>query len=148
MHYFTSDWHIGHEKEFLYKPRGFNSIEEHDTALLLKCNQIVEPEDHLWILGDLCMGRNEKEWDRIYKALFCKNIHFIIGNHDTNNKCERYEKKYGFINEGLAAVIKVSKRRSIFLSHYPTIVGNYENGGPSMWNLSGHTHMKNKFYDN
>ena len=56
MIYFTSDWHIGHNKEFLYKPRGFETIEQHDIAILLKCNQIVKPEDELWILGDLALG--------------------------------------------------------------------------------------------
>lgn len=30
----TSDLHIGHNKEFVYKERGFQSIEEHDSALL------------------------------------------------------------------------------------------------------------------
>lgn len=34
MIYLTSDLHFGHNKEFLYKPRGFNSIEAHDEQII------------------------------------------------------------------------------------------------------------------
>lgn len=32
--WFTSDLHFGHNKSFLYEPRGFNSIEEHDATII------------------------------------------------------------------------------------------------------------------
>ena len=145
MIYFTSDWHIGHNKEFLYKPRGFNSIEEHDIAILQRCNEIVNYDDELWILGDLAMSGDKKAWNQVYYNLKCHNIHFIQGNHDTDNKMDIYENEYLMNYEGLAQVYKYSKRRTFYLSHYPTIVGNFEDGRPSMWNLSGHTHSKDKF---
>ena len=56
MIFFTSDWHIGHNKTFLYSPRGFQSIEEHDEVIITNCNKIVKPDDELWILGDLALG--------------------------------------------------------------------------------------------
>lgn len=147
MIYFTSDWHIGHNKDFLFKPRGFETIEQHNTAIMLKCNQIVKPEDELWILGDLALGQNEKEWNRIYKSLFCKNIHFIIGNHDTKNKINKYEKDYGFTNEGYVNIFKYSKHRKFYISHYPTLTGNFDDDKRTpLWNLSGHTHSKEKFH--
>lgn len=147
MIYFTSDWHIGHNKPFLYEPRGFNSIEHHDTEILIKCNQIVKPEDELWILGDLALGLNEKEWNRIYKALFCRNIHFIIGNHDSERKVNKYIMDYNFICEGYAKPFKYSKRRVFFLSHYPTLTGNFDDDKKlPIWNISGHVHSKEKFH--
>ena len=69
MIWFSSDWHIGHDKDFLYIPRGFSSIEEHDKEVLKRCNEVVTEDDELWILGDLAMGGNEKEWNRIGKEL-------------------------------------------------------------------------------
>lgn len=30
--FLTSDLHFGHQREFLYGPRGFNTIQEHDEA--------------------------------------------------------------------------------------------------------------------
>lgn len=143
MIYFSSDWHIGHDKEFLWGKRGFSSIEEHDTAVLLRCNEIVGPEDELWILGDLAMGGNEKEWNRVYNQLVCQNIHYLQGNHDTDNKMDIYD-GYGFEYHGYADVIRASKKMSFYLSHYPTMMGNHEEK-QRIWNLSGHTHDKNKF---
>ena len=145
MIYFSSDWHIGHNKSFLYEPRGFYSIEEHDIEVLKRCNEIVKPDDELWLLGDLVMSGNEKEWDMVYESLFCKNIHFVRGNHDTDNKLNRYINEYNFKFHGYAEILKYTKQRVFYLSHFPTIVGNFEDGKPSMYNLSGHTHSKEKF---
>ena len=145
MIYFTSDWHIGHNKPFIYEARGFSSIEEHDKEILKRCNEIVTHNDTLWILGDIAMGGDEKEWNSIFHSLLCWDIHYIRGNHDTNNKMDIYNNEYGFEYHGYAEIFKYSKRRTFYLSHYPTIVGNFEDGRPSMWNLSGHTHSKDKF---
>jgi len=142
MIYLTSDLHIGHDKEFIWKARGFNSIEEHDTAILLHCNEIIGPEDELYILGDLAMSGDEKEWNRIYNQLVCQNVHYIQGNHDTNYKMDLYD-GYGFNFHGYADMIKYQKK-AFYLSHYPTMVGNKEDK-KFLWNLSGHTHSKNKF---
>lgn len=145
MDYFISDLHIGHNKEFIWKARGFSSIEEHDTKILKQCNEIVGPEDHLWILGDLAMGGDIKEWNRIYKNLICQNVHYIQGNHDTDNKMDIYEQDYKFIYHGYADIYKPNKKITFYLSHYPTMTGNYKNDGHLVWNLSGHTHSKNRF---
>ena len=145
MDYFTSDLHIGHDKSFIWQARGFNSIEEHDTQILLRWNATVSPEDTVYILGDLCMGGNEPEWNRIYKVL---NGHkkFIHGNHDTLTKIERYINEYNMKDLGLAAIYKYSKKKKFYLSHYPTLVDNHEND-KFFWNLSGHTHSKSLFHN-
>ena len=145
MIYFTSDWHIGHNKPFIYEKRGFNSIEEHDTTILQRCNKIVcNPDDELWILGDLCMGGDVKEWNRIYNNLICKNVHYLQGNHETDYKMDIYDRDYKFEFHGFADMMKIGKKMNFFLSHYPTMVGNHEDKKP-IWNLSGHTHSKDKF---
>lgn len=141
MIYFTSDWHIGHNQKFIWESRGFSSIEEHDEAILLRCNEIVKPDDELWILGDLVMGTDESEWDKVFCNLNCSNIHYIEGNHESDKKMDRYDYIYKLHYEGLAQIIKVSKRRKFYLSHYPTLVDNYINPyDVPMWNISGHTH--------
>lgn len=143
MDYFTSDLHIGHDKNFIWESRGFSSIEEHDKEILKRWNNIVSTEDTVYILGDLCMGGNEKEWNMIYHSLN-GHIKFIIGNHDTTNKIDRYENIYGMENLGLAAMYRYSKKRNFYLSHYPTLVGNYEEKN-FLWCLSGHTHSYDPF---
>ena len=143
MIYFTSDLHIGHDKDFIWKERGFSSVEEHDKEILKRWNKIVKPEDEVFILGDLAMGGNEKEWNSIFYCLNGKNIYFIQGNHDTNRKMDIYEDNYKMNYLGAAHFWKYGKK-SFYLSHYPTFVGNKEDK-KFLWNLSGHTHSKNKF---
>lgn len=143
MDYFTSDLHIGHDKDFIWAARGFTSIEEHDTQILKNWNNTITPEDTVYILGDLCMGGNEAEWDRIYKHLNGNKI-VITGNHETANKIARYELEYNMTCYGLAAEYKYSKKRRFYLSHYPTLVGNYEEKR-FFWCLSGHTHSIDPF---
>ena len=143
MDYFTSDLHIGHDKEFLWGARGFSSVEEYDTAIIKNWNEIVWPTDTVYILGDLCMGGNEYEWNRVYKVL---NGHkkFIHGNHDTDNKIKRYVTEYGMEDLGLASLYRYSKKRMFYLSHFPTLVANHE-VEKFFWCLSGHTHSRDKF---
>ena len=40
--WFTSDPHFGHQKEFLWGPRGFNSSLEHDEAIIQNWNSVVD----------------------------------------------------------------------------------------------------------
>ena len=54
---------------------------------------------------------------------------------------------YNFICEGYAKPFKYSKRRVFFLSHYPTLTGNFDDDKKlSIWNISGHVHSKEKFH--
>lgn len=147
MDFFTSDLHIGHDKDFVWQARGFNSIEEHDTQIILNWNKTVAPEDTVYILGDLCMGGNEPEWDRIYKALNGTKK-FVHGNHDTVAKIDRYVNEYNMEDLGLAALYRYSKKRNFYLSHYPTYTTNYGDKQIPLINLFGHTHQKNNFFDN
>ena len=149
MIYFTSDWHIGHNKEFLWGKRGFHHIYEHDEAIIKNTNEIVNWDDELWILGDLALGIDEQEWNRVFHAINCQNIHFIIGNHDTDKKIDKYINEYSFILEGYANVIKYSKKKRLYLSHYPTITDNFDDEIRSHTiNLYGHTHQKTNFFNN
>lgn len=94
------------------------------------------------------MSGNEKEWNRVFKSLYCQNIHFVQGNHESDNKINKYINDYHFTHEGFVHILKYSKKYRFYLSHYPTLTGNFEYDKVPVWNLSGHTHMKNKFYDN
>lgn len=149
MIFFSSDWHIGHQKNFLYEPRGFSSIEEHDAQILKNCNEIVKPEDELWLLGDLVMGEDKKEWDSVFLNLNCQNIHYLQGNHETDNKMDIYDRDYLFEYHGYADTLKYSKYRIFYLCHYPTIVNNFNQEKEKfIVCLFGHTHQKEKFYNN
>ena len=147
MDFFTSDLHIGHAQSFIWQKRGFSSIEEHDTTILRNWNSTVSPYDNVYILGDLCMNSDEKEWNRIFKLLYGKK-YFIIGNHDTDNKILKYEDDYNITNLGYGYVYKYNKKWQFFLSHYPTFTSSLSDTTHyPLVNLYGHTHQNTNFFN-
>lgn len=149
MEWFTSDWHFNHNKDFIYTARGFNSIYEHDSALLDNINATVGINDHLYVLGDLCLGGAHLLEDNRKKltSIKCNNIHIIRGNHCTDNRIAMYQELENVISISGAEFYKQGKWH-YYLSHYPTITNNYGND-KHPWrrviNLHGHTHSDNKF---
>ena len=77
MIYFTSDTHFCHNKEFLYKPRGFSNIEEHDKKIIENWNNIIEKDDIIYHLGDVMLNNNEKGLE--YLKSLNGEIHIILG---------------------------------------------------------------------
>ena len=142
MIYFTSDLHIGHDRDFIWKERGFSSIEEHNKEIFKRWNEVVKPGDTVYILGDLAMGQDEAAWDNVFLNLN-GIIYFLEGNHDSKRRIDIYKNRYGFIDLGCASFWKY-KKKDFYLSHYPTLTA-YGEDEKFFWNLSGHTHSTDKF---
>lgn len=144
--YFTSDWHFGHKKEFLWKPRGFQSSKENDQTIIDNYKAIVTDEDDIYVLGDLMLEDNDAGLEKI-KQLPGK-IHIILGNHDTETRIELYKTCPNVVSIDYAKEIKIGKNY-FWLCHYPTITANYDDDKPwakHLINLYAHTHQKEKFY--
>lgn len=91
MIFLTSDWHFNHSKEFIYKPRGFDSAEEMNSALVERHNSLVTSEDDVYILGDLCLGGAESlEKNRELISSMNGKLHVVFGNHDTPKRRQMY----------------------------------------------------------
>ena len=60
MIWFTSDWHLGHEKVIGYCDRPFKNADEMDLVLIKSFNKIVKPEDTTYFLGDFCFHKDVK----------------------------------------------------------------------------------------
>ena len=45
MIYVTSDLHFNHDKFFCYVPRGFQSVEEMNNAIVKRWNAVITDED-------------------------------------------------------------------------------------------------------
>lgn len=137
----TSDFHFGHDREFIWKERGFSSLKEMDEVLIENFNSRVKEEDTVYILGDCIMGFHLEEGIEKLRKLNGKLI-LVAGNHDTNKKIELFKKENIFENISFADRTKIGKF-GILLSHYPTIVANTTKD--KIVNFHGHTHSKNKF---
>lgn len=139
--WFTSDLHFNHDKDFIVQARGFKSVEEMNKAIIERFNSKVAPEDIVYILGDTIMG-DTAAGEELVKQLNGHKV-FLLGNHDTRPREEIYN-KYG-VEVYYAKVIKL-KKKSFYLSHYPTITANYDEPHPVI-NLFGHTHQTTNFYN-
>ena len=145
--WFTSDLHFGHQKDFLWGPRGFESSLEHDEAVIRNWNSIIDYEDEVYVLGDLMLGDNEYGLNCIKRL--AGHIHIILGNHDTETRIELYKKCSNIVEITYAKEIKIGKNY-FFLCHYPVITANYDDQkawAKHLINLHGHTHSKEKFFN-
>lgn len=144
--FLTSDLHLFHDKPFLYEPRGFSSIEEHNEMVVERWNNVVRPTDVIWSLGDEMLNDNEKAIQ--YMKRLNGSIYFIWGNHSTDTRKNLIFQELPNAYGGWYAYQIKSGKWSFYLSHYPTKVGNYDDTKwHKMWCLCGHRHTKNKFED-
>jgi calcineurin-like phosphoesterase family protein len=142
----TSDTHFGHDREFVWGPRGFSNYMAHDNAIVKRWNEVVGPDDTVFHLGDVMLGDNSYGMDCL--AELNGNIKIIPGNHDTATRLALYRKLPRVEVLGLAEMIKY-KKYNFYLSHHPTITSNLEKAPylrMHLINLFGHTHQQNKFY--
>lgn len=80
VRWFTSDLHLGHENIIRYCRRPFSSVEEMDDSIVANWNARVAPDDEVWVLGDVAMGRIEASLGRIGDLSGHKVL--VTGNHD------------------------------------------------------------------
>ena len=145
--FMTSDWHFGHDREFIWKVRGFNSVYEMNNTIIERYNAIVQPGDDVYCLGDCMLGNNEAGLSCIKQLK--GNIHIIRGNHDTDTRMELYQNCYNIVEVCEAKYLKYDGV-SFFLCHYPTMTSNLEKDDKiksHLINLYGHTHQNTNFYN-
>lgn len=146
MIWFTSDLHFNHDRAFVYKPRGFESVQEMNEVIVRNWNSVVGEEDDVYCLGDLMLGDYEAGL-KLIKQLNGA-IHIVLGNHDTDNRERLYAGCYNVVEIALAMRFKLAGYH-FFLTHYPCITSNLEKEDlkKCTCNLYGHTHQKTNFYN-
>lgn len=145
--FITSDLHLCHDRDFIYGPRGFKSIAEHDETIVKNWNSIVTPLDEVYVLGDLMLNDDVKGM-KLLKQLN-GIITVIAGNHDTTTRLNNYYDSYNVAEICYGLPFRY-KNYHFFLSHYPTLCGNNDGDKPlkrRVINLCGHTHYKNRYKD-
>lgn len=149
----TSDWHFNHNKKFVYTPRGFESVWDMNEAIIERHNKIVEPDDIIYCLGDLCLGGGSSEnLKQCKKMISSMKGHFkiILGNHDTSTRIQMYSECWNIDSIlGFADIIKYNNYH-FYLSHFPTLTSNLDYDKPlrqRTLNLCGHTHTRDPFLD-
>ena len=153
----TSDTHFGHNKEFVWKARGYASVQEHDEALIGIINSIVKSNDILFHLGDFCLNTSIERFEWIISQIQCQNIYLLHGNHNNPHEKQVYRKLVKEILGGWYSeesevyplryknIIYVGPLKEMILNgqyvvlmHYPLTIWNEMKHGA--WMLCGHSH--------
>lgn len=160
--YFTSDTHYNHKnivrgtsewgdepekgEVSLQRTRDFDTLEEHNEALVTSINSIVKENDILYHLGDWSFGEHKNI--KIFRnRLNCKNIHLIFGNHDQHIEPVNSPYRGCFSScqyvKNLSYKIDSQKsgkygKTGLFLSHYSHQVWSQSHHG--VIHLFGHSH--------
>ena len=144
--WFTSDLHLCHNREFIWKKRGFDNIDEMNKAIVHNWNSIVGPDDTVYVLGDV-MLKNPEEGIELLKSLH-GHIKIVLGNHDTDEREALYKTCQNVESVSLAERINYKGYR-FFCTHYPCNTANLEKESlkKCILNLYGHTHQKSNFYE-
>jgi len=160
MRLFTSDLHLGHTNilELAHRTE-FTDIDHMNNTLVDNWNRVVDYQDEVWILGDVCMGKISDSLALIPELRGRKIL--VAGNHDRcwfwhgDQKMGRGLKWDSWVQEyldaGFAQVhpghswLTLGSGREVLLSHLPydEEPGRPMEGHPTddgLWLLHGHVH--------
>lgn len=132
--WFTADTHFCHANVIKYSKRPFQHVDEMNSELIKRWNNVVQPEDTIYHLGDFAFC---KPGQAIALASGLNgHKHLVFGNHD-----KKLRNHTGFLQQwehkGDLIDIEVEGQR-IVLCHYAMLVWNKSHYGS--WMLHGHSH--------
>lgn len=120
VNYYTADLHFNHA--FVAGTRNYVSAEAHDEDLIERFNREITKRDHLWILGDLCMGSLTEGLKQASRLNGVK--HLVLGNHDAGHPM--HKKSHSSMRRYLEVFESVHlheqhtiEGRRVNLSHFP-----------------------------
>ncbi len=152
MIFLTSDFHLSHNRDFVYAARGFASVEEMNETIVKRFNEVVSPDDIVYILGDLCLGGGSEEVKQENKRLIESlngDLKVVLGNHDTPARVALYQSCRNVQIFGFANMIQY-KKYHFYLSHYPSLTSNWDDDKSlkqRVINLCGHSHYTDPLKD-
>jgi calcineurin-like phosphoesterase family protein len=146
--FWASDFHYNHIQPFIWRPRGFNSFQENDAAILNSLS-VLRPTDTLIYLGDLALNSCVESVKSLLSRIPC-NVIYINGNHESavstiykenaipsifmGRECRNWNNVF-FFGDYLEVIVN---NQLITNFHYPIKVWNKINQGS--WALCGHSH--------
>jgi calcineurin-like phosphoesterase family protein len=123
--WFTADLHFGHVNIIRYTGRPYGDVPSMNAALIEHWNANVQPDDHVWVLGDLALGTIAESLPLVGRLNGHKRL--LAGNHDrcwwgNGRKAVEWEQRYrdaGF-NEIRQGVIPIDVGpHHVLACHFP-----------------------------
>jgi calcineurin-like phosphoesterase family protein len=156
--FFTSDLHLGHANILMFCGRPGRDVDEMNELIIDNWNRVVTPEDTVFVLGDVAMGKLADTLPLV--SLLNGTKHLIAGNHDRvwggHKKVSdvmwfRYITEAGFttINDG--TIYTLPNGVTAILSHFPyeqddrhgsKYAEHHPQDDGRTWLLHGHVHQE------
>lgn len=120
--FFTADLHLNHKSPVEKGWREFDSVEDMNECIISRWNEMVSPQDRVWILGDVFLG-SEAEGLALVNRLQGQK-HLITGNHDAvwSGHRDGYKHFRPWL-ESFETIQAFARRRiaghTVLLSHFP-----------------------------
>ena len=136
--YFTADPHFHHRNIIEYCDRPFADVEEMNTALLDNINTLVQPDDTLYLVGDIVYGHPARVTlamaEETIKKIRCRNLILIPGSHD-----EDFAAKLPHLFKAVSPLLDIKVHgQGITLCHYS--MRSWKSSHHGTWSLFGHHH--------
>jgi calcineurin-like phosphoesterase family protein len=131
MIYFTSDTHFGDPRVLRIDKRPFKTIAAHDEALIRFWNEVVQPGDEVWHLGDFARGGRARVAELL--SMLHGRKHLVVGNNDGPDTVEA--KAWASVQHYAEMTIEGNL---LILCHFPFRTWNKM--GKKSINLHGHSH--------
>jgi calcineurin-like phosphoesterase family protein len=124
MLFFTSDHHFGHANVIGYCGRPFRDVERMRDYFVELWNHEIGPDDDVWVLGDVALGRLEESLQVVGEL----NGHKVLlpGNHDRcwpgHKRAARERQRY--LDAGFEAILDDPQTltvagQDVKVSHFP-----------------------------
>lgn len=113
--FFTSDWHLSHEKSIEFDKRPFKDIDHMHRVLINNYNSTVRSNDICYFLGDIGFN-NGDDIREVLKSLNSSTKILILGNHD--KKGRQFWTLCGFDAVMNMSAIKIG-RELVTMTHCP-----------------------------
>lgn len=128
--FLIADTHLGHQNIISYADRPFQTLDEMNHTMIQNWNQVVTPNDTVFMLGDFAFGSPEKI--HYWASQLQGHKILIMGNHDREMPREIFR------NSVFDEVIDypIIYQEWFILSHEPV----YLNRAMPYANIFGHVH--------
>jgi calcineurin-like phosphoesterase family protein len=107
-----------------------------NSILINNINELVGEKDTLYILGDFVWNASVKTLKEYREKIKCKNIVFIVGNHDSHKRIEKVFPEWH--DQHFLRTKHEDKEIGIHLNHYPMVAWRASFHGTIC--LHGHSH--------
>lgn len=133
--FLISDTHFDHGNIITHCKRPFRDWREMNEAMIANWNEVVDPNDEVYHLGDFTYGRKRRPIRYFVNRLNGK-IHFIMGSHDKPGDVA--QAGFASVQSYLDIRSWRPKKRGVVLFHFP--IESWQGAFREAVHFHGHSH--------